>query len=165
MWELQDSLESTFSKSKAMNILETRIKDIYLQDYFGRVNSHKYLTKYKNIRSDFLYEPEYYLNLPAMNNKLNLHNYAIFRANLLGCNKYYVVENNSTCKLCEIITTDMNKHLYCKCENIKIQRKQIFGKAYINNIDYNRAFAIKNDVYINKVVKFVNIIVCRMHMV
>ena len=158
LWETQDSLKTTYSKNVALNILETRIKDIYLQDYFGKVNSHRYLTNYRNIRSDFEYERENYLNFPTIYNKSNLHNYAIFRANLLGRSKYYIVEKNSTCMLCEVITTDMNKHLYCNCEMLNTERKQIFGTINIQNAEYVKAFSVKNDAYINKVVKLVGVI-------
>ena len=116
-----------------------------------------------NLKVDRLYEPENYLVLPTMYNKLNLQKYAWFRANLLGCEKYYNANKNINlvCTLCDEINSDINKHLYCNCEVFKNERKAIFGTEYIHVTNYHKAFNIRNDFYMQKVVKLIKVIIAK----
>jgi hypothetical protein len=140
------------------NLVERRIKDIHEQEFRDRIHAHRYLTQYEKLKYDCAYKQEQYLTLMSMNNKNNLHIYALFRANVLGRNEYFTGEANYVCTLCEAITQDITKHLYCTCASIAHDRKRVFGTVSIQNRDYNKALHVINDSYMLKVTKLLKAI-------
>ena len=157
VWESQCVGNETYF----INTFINRLKDQYLQDWTGAINSNSKLSTYYNkFKQFFLYEKY----LDVLNIRKFRYIYAIFRCSshdlAIERGRYMNIERcQRLCTLCNLNVVEDEYHFLLCCETYKDLRKLYLPSKYLNfpsKHKFTILMATQNDILIKSVATYLH---------